>query len=523
MKSKVKLLITLITFCIYNTYGQITTTIDEVYVNGQTSVTNCGTIDFETTENNTLTFYYTLTKTSSSSGEGYLKIRLKYNSSSNGGERASQYITANLWNNNEYVHSIPTNIDASEVQVNGSSIYLEFTEASSPNTFHNSCEHPITKTPTPTFELANDSYSIPCGSTANYTFTVNNVYNSPGTLSYSWNVGNGWKRNGFAVSGTINTTTNSITLTPYSSIILPSNVSVTTTLDGESYPTKTATVTRSAIPQNITGISGVSTLCSGNTNYTLSGTTGQTVTWSLSNTSIATLSNATNTGVTLTQTGSGEVTLTATISNGCGQSYTRTKDLFAGGPPAFAVSRGTAQSEYCDIKYHYIPFIISNKSPFLHYTVNVIGMPSTTVSSYTNDGFILKFNKNYSGWIDFIVSASNSCGSIGAYREEYIGTCSSLNSFSMQKTSTSKPISVFKAYPNPSNNVVYLDVVDVNNTPKKNAQIKASLYDMMGLEKEKVQIKHNKATINVATLPKGLYVLRVTINDDIETHLISVK
>lgn len=193
MKSKIHLLTILITFCIYNTYGQITTTLDEVYVNGQTSVTNCGTIDFETTENNTLTFYYTLTKTSSSTGEGFLKIKLKYNSSSNGAERGNQYITSNLWNSNQYVHTIATNIDASEVQVNGSSIYLEFTEVSSPFDYYNSCEHSIIKTPVPSFSLTPTNTTVSCESTSvkNFTVTPSNIPNGA-TVSYQWNVGNGW-------------------------------------------------------------------------------------------------------------------------------------------------------------------------------------------------------------------------------------------------------------------------------------------------------------------------------------------
>lgn len=43
--------------------------------------------------------------------------------------------------------------------------------------------------PPPTFNLAPTSLSILCGSTTAQTFTVNNVYNSPGTLSYLWEVG----------------------------------------------------------------------------------------------------------------------------------------------------------------------------------------------------------------------------------------------------------------------------------------------------------------------------------------------
>ena len=92
MKTKLLLLSILVAFCTYSsTYGQITTTIDQVFVNGQTMVSDCGTIDLKTNENNALTFYFTLTKTSIV-GDGWLKIKLKNNSSSNGSQRGSLYI-----------------------------------------------------------------------------------------------------------------------------------------------------------------------------------------------------------------------------------------------------------------------------------------------------------------------------------------------------------------------------------------------------------------------------------------------
>lgn len=118
MKLKIHLITFLVAFLTLNINAQITTTIDEVYVNGQTSVTNCNTIDFGTTENNTLTFYFTLTKTSSVE-DGYLKIMLKYNSSSNGSERGTLFVTQGMWSGNQFTHTIATNIDESEVQEMG--------------------------------------------------------------------------------------------------------------------------------------------------------------------------------------------------------------------------------------------------------------------------------------------------------------------------------------------------------------------------------------------------------------------
>jgi hypothetical protein len=524
MKLKTTFLLMILLIIAIKSYSQVTVTIENVLVNNQTNVNNCNTIDFGTISTNSLNFNFKLSKNSSFTPNGNLKIMLKYSSSTNGSERANLTFQSTSWSfdGTSAEGYISCNISASEIQVSGSSIYLEYTAN---GTNYISCTHPLIKTPTPTFLLVPTYVNMLCNSTSAKTFTVNNIYDSQGTLSYSWNVGNGWKQNGVPVSGTFITTTNSITLEPVSGTVLPSNVSVTTTLDGVQYGTNTSPVTRSDILQTITSILGTSTLCSGNTNYNF-GTenvlTGQTVTWSLSNNTVATLSNASNMGVTLNQIGNGAVTLTATISNGCGQSYSKSKNLFGGTPPAFAVARGLAEDENCDTKYHYVPFTIANSSSLLNYNFTVFGFPPSTYQGVNYNGHhILRFSKSFSGWIEFSVSASNGCGTTYTYREAYIDNCSSIPYSSQLRSS--EPVSVFKVYPNPSNDVVYLNLVDTNNIPEKNAQIKAVLYDMLGFEKKNIKVKDNKAVIGMSDLTSGLYVLKVSINGETETHLISRK
>ena len=74
--------------------------------------------------------------------------------------------------------------------------------------FYTTCSYYITK---PYFSLSPYNVAIPCEDTSPVTFSVENVNNSPGSLSFQWNVGTGWSRNGSPVSGTITTTTNWIT------------------------------------------------------------------------------------------------------------------------------------------------------------------------------------------------------------------------------------------------------------------------------------------------------------------------
>ncbi|MFG6685085.1 T9SS type A sorting domain-containing protein [Mariniflexile sp. HNIBRBA6329] len=527
MKIKFILVFTLIFMC--KSYSQVVTTITNILVNNQTTVSNCNLIDFGTNSNNSLTIYFKLTKPSNQAvGNCDLDILLKYNTGSYGNSRANIILQSGGWinNNTEFIGQITANISASEIQLTGSSIYIECKTSSGVKS--QSCEYPLTKTPTPEFKILPGSSNISCGNTSIITFSVYNVNNSQGTKTYSWYVGNGWSLpDGTPVSGTLTDTSSTILLKPASQTILPSTVFLTVTLNGVEYY-DSSPVIRSPVSQTITAISGASTLCSGSTNYNF-GTenvlTGQTVTWSLSNSTVATLSNASNTGVTLNLIGNGGVTLTATIADACGQSYSKTKNLFGGAPPAIAVTRGTAQSEYCDIKYHYVPFIINKpigaslSFPFLY--------PNATYSSVSNGNdeytYTFAFLKGFSGYFNMYAELTNSCGS-STYESEgdfYIQSCSEIQSMASSNKSTLDTI--FKIYPNPSNDVVYLDLVDANNVPEKNAEISASLYDMLGFEKEKVKIKDNKAVIDVSALPSGLYVLRLNINGETETHLISIK
>lgn len=169
-----------------------------------------------------------------------------------------------------------------------------------------------------------------------------------------------------------------------------------------------------------------------------------------------------------------------------------------------------------------MPFTINNKSPFLTYSVNVVGMPPRTFANFTNDGFVLRFNKTFSGWVELFVTAFNNCGTISAFSEAHIDDCSFIPHGNARQE-LEKPLSVFQVYPNPSDDIVYLNMVDAANNPAKNTIINAVLFDMLGFEKEKLQLKDNNAFIDVRGLASGLYVLRITIGDKIETHLISVK
>ena len=108
------------------------------------------------------------------------------------------------------------------------------------------------------------------------------------------------------------------------------------------------------------------------------------------------------------------------------------------------------------------------------------------------------------------VSATNACGTINFS-----------NSFLLNKESPSTIL--FKIYPNPSKDIVTIDLRDENNAPDKDATISGELYDIMGTLRSKVALNNNKATFSVLGLNKGIYVLKIYINDQLEAHQIAVE
>tara|TARA_R110002051_G_C8739639_1_gene498879 strand:- start:1015 stop:1704 length:690 start_codon:yes stop_codon:yes gene_type:complete len=223
------IIVTLLVLAFNIANAQVTTKIISVNVNNSTSYSNCDLIDLGTTNNNSFTFNYELKKLAGQAiGLSTLRIMFKYDNSTTASERISTSIFTNSWSNNTTsTGTITCNILQSEILVTGSSIYLEFTSDSGVPSL--SCEYALKKTQQPVFNLSPTSTTVDCSSTAAKTFSVTNVYNSPGTKTYQWSYP-GW-------SGTVNSTMSSVTLTPTSSTNLPGNVTVTPYLNGVAQPT----------------------------------------------------------------------------------------------------------------------------------------------------------------------------------------------------------------------------------------------------------------------------------------------
>lgn len=83
--------------------------------------------------------------------------------------------------------------------------------------------------------------------------------------------------------------------------------------------------------------------------------------------------------------------------------------------------------------------------------------------------------------------------------------------------------SFYIIYPNPSNDIVNIDLRYEDNQPVEGAKISGELFDMMRRSKSNIRFIDNKATLSVKGLNKGIYVLKIYINDQVESHQIAVE
>ena len=121
------------------------------------------------------------------------------------------------------------------------------------------------------------------------------------------------------------------------------------------------------------------------------------------------------------------------------------------------------------------------------------------------------------GFSSFRVRAKNACGWSDWYQIPQFEITLPPNNYMRQSSTT------YTVYPNPTKDIVNIDLRDQNNIPEKGTTISGELFDMMGQSKSKVEITNNKATFTVRGLNKGIYVLKIYINDKVESHQIAVE
>lgn len=223
------------------------------------------------------------------------------------------------------------------------------------------------------------------------------------------------------------------------------------------------------------------------------------VTWSVSDN--LQIVSQTSTSIAVSKIIDGSGSITATFQNG--QTVKRT--LWIGKPSI------NLEYNYFDPQPIKSTVCVTSDIP----KVSLAQQGVTNVSyKVCNTNSVINFSQSYCMMprnnCCFEFTATNSCGS----------TTVVYNCMLNRQGDTPK---YYIIYPNPSNDIVNIDIRDQDQVPNKDVLVAGELFDMMGQSKAKVEIVNNKATFSVRGLNKGIYVLKIYINDQIETHQVGVE
>lgn len=253
-------------------------------------------------------------------------------------------------------------------------------------------------------------------------------------------------------------------------------------------------------------ISGASTICTSTAIYQISGLlTGQSISWSSSKTSIATINNSTANSVTINNLATGNFNLIATITNSCGQTAIITYPIITYLISSLPIPSGSFDVDFLDCFHDAaLPINYYPNVPFggiITITPSILAHP---LQSQTKN---------------ITVKYTNPC--TGAFTTKVIRFNYLAPDCRSSKMSSEN--SIFKIYPNPASDIVHIDLENHNSKTAENSKISAELFDIMGILKSKINIINNKASFSVNGYNKGVYILKIYMNDKIENHQIIVK
>ncbi len=488
--------------------------IENVKVNN-VAIPNGGAINLNTSTSAYATFSVTLTKLPSYTiGDCKLYIHSKSSVSGN----IHEYFVANIFTSG-FTESTTLHYGfdflATDFNFNGGFLYAELVQNNSPGTKWTSNSIPVVKSPT--YTITQDQTSNQCGSKTPVTFTVSS--NAPNN-TYQWSFGSSWLLNSSS------TTSNTITLTPNTYPL--GYINVTPTYNGGVQPYQIASVSLAPFTSTAS-ITGSNCLCS-NATYSITGLeAGQTVAWSLSDTNIASLSSTTGAQTTLTRVShNGQLTIKAIITNPCGQTSDVTpKTVWVGAPSIptkltgpTTVSTGalvtySATSQGASSYEWWLPYPYETVDTFDYFGQN--WQKLTNASSSSSIRVFTGFAGN-SGLIQ--VMGENECGFGGA---KSLSVSHGASGGPIPRMANPTKNTKYKIYPNPSNDVVNIELSDQKIKGSTNSKIIAELFDLSGNQKKKVEIINNIATISVQGLIKGIYILKINIDGQIESHQVSVQ
>ncbi|WP_291121617.1 T9SS type A sorting domain-containing protein [Flavobacterium sp. UBA6026] len=352
--------------------------------------------------------------------------------------------------------------------------------------------------PIPTFSISPASMQIACGTTPTQIFTVNASSSTACSVSYVWNLGvnNGWLYGGSPAPATINTSTNSITLTSANGNTLPASVYVTPIYNSVAQTQLKCTIDFTPFTSTAVISGGTSSFCTlqSTSIFTIDAGAGNTVTWSSSNSGIATVSGGTNSQVTVTAQSQGLFYVNARITNPCGQWVDKTSFSITVGTPMASIDGYTCVTESAPCSLN-----VTANNNYLAFSL------SAPLGSYTPLDSDWQWEKIYGNFYFLENGQYNSATHTGIQGNIYITganptdnplqfRCRVRNSCAWGQWRTytwndgtttpvvppTPPAEYFIVYPNPAGTATGISLADINIKPNS-PPTTAELYSISGV------------------------------------------
>lgn len=111
------------------------------------------------------------------------------------------------------------------------------------------------------------------------------------------------------------------------------------------------------------------------------------------------------------------------------------------------------------------------------------------------------------------VTVTNACGSTTAtwYRSDEM------------RTAPSTEIKVYTVFPNPTTDIINIELHNKIQKPIASSNISATVYNMMGEVKANIKVIDHRASLQTSNFSKGLYILQISIDGNIENHYITIE
>lgn len=243
-------------------------------------------------------------------------------------------------------------------------------------------------------------------------------------------------------------------------------------------------------------ISGPSLVCTTGSYSVVSPPTGSTITWSSSDPFILSINSSTGAA---TRVGNGPVTITATVSSGCGSVQVK-KLVHAGTATTVSI---TTDANGCTGHSDYIVATTSGNPTFLQWNISSGNASNGSLSDYANG--TASFYTTVPDCYGFTLSMTNACGSSTAGTSICSSNC----------------LAKYKVYPNPAKDFISVQFDHHDKASAMPEQI--TLFDentqkaIYTLENSDIFSKTNSdglLEINVRSLPRGTYYLHVTTSSN---------